>query len=356
MPDRPAPTMRTSTVRSSSPGTHAYQNKHHHGHAARTATIDRPCGYPIDSFSDAERSLLSAHCTNLDRPVFALINLPETLRAPCSRATRAIPARSGACCWMNSPATSRPCRRRERSARRGRPRGWLYERIFLGYGDDSVAQLGGAHVACEWVSNVLTKVLQRPRLAAYLEQSTRYIAYDSPDAGAAPPMLSLLPRCRSGTGYGRAMDELFGTYAAAMPRVIAWAADRYSPLAPRSPRPPTRAPEGQGTRPLARAAARRLAVAHGHLCERSDLRAADPAPARPPAARGTQLWAMILEELQAVMPSFLTRVQRPDRGGALGLLSRVPRAGRRALGEPAGIAGDRTRRSVRRSAARSPRR
>ena len=38
----------------------------------------------------------------------------------------------------------------------------------------------GAHVACEWVSNVLTKILQRGRLAAYLEQSTRYIPYDSP--------------------------------------------------------------------------------------------------------------------------------------------------------------------------------
>src|SRR3712207_3805739 len=59
----------------------------------------------------------------------------------------------------------------------------LYDRIFVGYGDDSVAQLGGAHVAAEWCSNVLTKILQRPRLAAYLEQSTRYIAYDAPMDG-----------------------------------------------------------------------------------------------------------------------------------------------------------------------------
>ena len=44
----------------------------------------------------------------------------------------------------------------------GRRAAELYERIFLGYGDDSVAQLGGAHVACEWVSNVMTKMLQRP--------------------------------------------------------------------------------------------------------------------------------------------------------------------------------------------------
>src|SRR5919201_1948328 len=55
----------------------------------------------------------------------------------------------------------------------------LYERVFLEYGDDSVAQLGGVHLACEQASNLLTKVLERSRLMAYLEQSTRYIAYDS---------------------------------------------------------------------------------------------------------------------------------------------------------------------------------
>ena len=68
----------------------------------------------------------------------------------------------------------------------------LYERVFIGYGDDSIAQVGGAHVACEWVSNVLTKVLQRGRLAAYLEQSTRYIPYDQPIEGMR--RLSLLLR------------------------------------------------------------------------------------------------------------------------------------------------------------------
>ena len=55
----------------------------------------------------------------------------------------------------------------------------LYERVFLEYGDDSVAQLGGVHLACEQASNVLTKILEWGRLMSYLEQSTRYIAYDS---------------------------------------------------------------------------------------------------------------------------------------------------------------------------------
>src|SRR3712207_6561033 len=95
----------------------------------------------------------------------------------------------------------------------------LYDRIFVGYGDDSVAQLGGAHVAAEWCSNVLTKILQRPRLAAYLEQSTRDIAYDAPMDGGGyryyrDPAL--------GPDYERAMDSLFGAYAEALPRVREW--------------------------------------------------------------------------------------------------------------------------------------
>ena len=54
----------------------------------------------------------------------------------------------------------------------------LYERVFTQYGDDSVAQLGSAHLACEQSSNILTKILEWGRIASYLEQSTRYIYYD----------------------------------------------------------------------------------------------------------------------------------------------------------------------------------
>src|SRR3970040_392207 len=31
----------------------------------------------------------------------------------------------------------------------------FYDRVLVGYGDDSVAQLGGAHLACENISNVV---------------------------------------------------------------------------------------------------------------------------------------------------------------------------------------------------------
>ena len=93
-------------------------------------------------------------------------------------------------------------------------------RVFDDYGDDSVAQLGGAHIACEWTSNVLTKILQRPRLGAYLEQSTRYIAYDAPMEGTS--QYRYFRDEALGPEYEQAMDALFATYSAALPKVVAW--------------------------------------------------------------------------------------------------------------------------------------
>src|SRR3954453_10666969 len=129
--------------------------------------------YPVESFTEDEKRLLEPHFTNLDRPVFALVNLPETVKgALFARYSRypgtlrrlfldefAADVAGNADAWDTEEQGSRAAK--------------LYETIFLGYGDDSVAQLGGMHVACEWTSNVLTKILQRPRLGAYLEQSTR---------------------------------------------------------------------------------------------------------------------------------------------------------------------------------------
>ena len=125
-------------------------------------------------------------------------------------------------------------RLRRRGGRAGRE---LYERIFIGYGDDSVAQLGGAHIACEWVSNVMTKMLQRGRLAAYLEQSTRYIAYDAPMAEGGGGYRYYRDGS-SGPEYEAAMDALFAIYSAALPP-RARPGPRSASRAPTaSPRPP----------------------------------------------------------------------------------------------------------------------
>src|SRR5438128_3904643 len=166
--------------------------------------------YPVESLTDAERDRLRPHVTNLDRPVFALVNLPETVKgalfARYSRYQGTLRR-----LFLEEFAGEVPPAAAQWDGREGERAAKLYERIFLGYGDDSVAQLGGAHIACEWVSNVLTKVLQRPRLGAYLEQSTRYIAYDQPMEGTSAYRYHR--DARLGAEYDRAMDSLFSTYA-----------------------------------------------------------------------------------------------------------------------------------------------
>jgi thymidylate synthase ThyX len=268
--------------------------------------------YPVETFTDEERELLAPHFTNLDRPVFALVNLPETVKgalfARYSRyqgtlrrlfldefAEDVAGATAGA--WDGAEG--------ERAAR-------LYERVFLGYGDDSVAQLGGAHVACEWVSNILTKILQRPRLGAYLEQSTRYIAYDAPMPGGG---YRYFRDGELGPQYAAAMDELFSIYSAALPRVTSWAAERF----PRGEDEPetahARAIKAKAL-DLLRGLLPAASLSHmgifatGQTYEQLVLHLlAHPLP------EARAYGQMILDEIKAVMPSFVARVERPERGG-----------------------------------------
>src|SRR5436305_7042478 len=273
---------------------------------------DPPVDYPVESFSQAERERLRPHFTNLDRPVFALVNLPETVKAALFARYSRYPGTLRRL-FLDEFADDLPPAAGLGEAAEGKRAAQLYERIFLGYGDDSVAQLGGAHVACEWVSNVLTKVLQRPRLGAYLEQSTRYIAYDGPMPDP-PGGYRYYRDVALGPAYERAMDGLFGIYSGALPRVCAWAEDEF----PRGDEPPAahaRAIKAKAL-DLLRGLLPASSLSHmgifatGQTYEQLILHLL-PHPL--PEAR--EYGWRILEELKAAVPSFLTRVELPDRGG-----------------------------------------
>jgi thymidylate synthase ThyX len=269
--------------------------------------------YPVESFTEDERALLSAHCSNLDRPVFALVNLPETLKGALFARYSRYPGTLRRL-LLDEFASDLPgpgaAVDREHGASRAAA---LYERIFLGYGDDSVAQLGGAHIACEWVSNVLTKILQRPRLAAYLEQSTRYIAYDAPMPGTGA--YRYYRDAELGPAYSRAMDELFVTYSAALPALVAWAEGEFPRSDDEAPAAHARALKAKAL-DLLRGLLPAASLSHmgifasGQTYEQLILHLlAHPLP------EARRYGAMILRELQTVMPSFVARVERPDRGG-----------------------------------------
>jgi thymidylate synthase ThyX len=269
--------------------------------------------YPVESFTEEERRRLSPHFTNLDRPVFALVNLPETVKGALFARYSRYPGTLRRLFLdefaADLPATGQPWDGDE-GARAAR----LYERIFVGYGDDSVAQLGGAHVACEWVSNVLTKVLQRPRLGAYLEQSTRYIAYDAP-MPEPPGGYRYYRDPELGPQYTSAMDALFRIYSDALPRVTAWANDEFPRADAEAPAAHARAIKAKAL-DLLRGLLPASSLSHmgifatGQTYEQLVLHLlAHPLPEAQAYGR------MIVAELKAVMPSFVSRVERPDRGG-----------------------------------------
>jgi thymidylate synthase ThyX len=270
-----------------------------------------PVRYPVEAFTEEERALLAPHFTNLDRPVFALTNLPETVKG----ALFARYSRWGGTLrrlYLDEFAAEMPGAERPFDGAEGERAAGLYERIFVGFGDDSIAQVGGAHLGCEWVSNILTKVLQRGRLAAYLEQSTRYIAYDQPvEPGGA---YRYYADSDLGPEYGATMDSLFRDYSSGLEQVLAWAEDRW----PRGDEPERawRSSIRAKALDLMRGLLPASTLSHvgifasGQAYEQLLLRLfASPLP------EARAFGEMILAELQQVIPSFVARIERPDRGG-----------------------------------------
>ena len=282
--------------------------------------------YPVEAFTDEEERRLRPHFTNLDKPVFALVNLPETVKGALFARYSRYPGTLRRLFLEEFADDVEAGAARAFDGAEGERARKLYERVFLGYGDDSVAQLGGAHLACEWVSNVLTKVLQRGRLAAYLEQSTRYIAYDSPIPGGGyrywrDPSL--------GPAYPEAMDFLFDTYAAALPRVQAWAAERF-PRADGEPEAAHARSIRAKSLDLLRGLLPAASLSHvgifatGQAYEGLVMRLLGS-----PLPEAREYGRLILGELQTVVPSFVTRIERPDRGGRwIDFLSERERAAR----------------------------
>jgi thymidylate synthase ThyX len=275
--------------------------------------------YATEDWTDDEAEILRRYVTNLDGPVFALVNLPEIVKgALFARYSRS--AKSLRRLFLdefvgdldvsgdhNIDATVGVARAEQ-----------LYDRVFLEYGDDSVAQLGGVHLACEQTSNLLTKVLEWGRLMAYMEQSTRYIAYDLRLANGRyryyrDPQILESPL---GARYVGEMDRMFDTYADLLPVMQAWFAKEF----PKGPgdsdfayRQSIRAKAFDALRGLLPAAATSNVGIYGtgQAYEALLLRMRAH-----PLAEARAYAELMLAELRKVIPSFLKRVDLPDRGGA----------------------------------------
>ncbi len=295
-----------------------------------------------EAFTPDERAALEPYFTNLDGPVFALVNLPETVKgalfARYSRSAKSLrrlfldefidqvagPPAPRQADSLVGPQRPTPLVRDD-ITQTGSPRTdtvgiaraeRLYARVFSEYGDDSVAQLGGVHLACEQVSNLLTKVLEWGRLMAYLEQSTRYVPYTARPGGRwkylVPPELepgALRDR------YVLTLDRAFEIYARWIEPMQEHFRRRYPNTAGDSEgvyRAAIRAKALDTLRGLLPAATQSNVGIYGtgQAYEALLLRMRAH-----PLGEARHYANLMLDELRKVVPAFLTRVDHPERGG-----------------------------------------
>ncbi len=271
--------------------------------------------FSTEPFSPEERALLEPHFSNLDGPVFALMNLPEVVKgalfARYSRTTKSL-RRLFLDEFANDVTAdgSMTSMGEERAER-------LYDRVFVEFGDDSVAQLGGVHLACEQASQLLCKALEWGRLAAYLEQSTRYMRYDDRPAGrwraTVPPEVA---GTQIGAAYESFLDTVFATYG----RMYEPMAEHYRARFPQQDGDSDfiygqsiLAKTCDSLRLLLPAGTRsNLGIyATGQAYEQLLMRLAAH-----PLAEMREYGQLMLVELRKVIPAFLKRVDVPERGVA----------------------------------------
>ena len=267
----------------------------------------------FENFTPEEREALGPYFTNLDGPVFALVNLPEVVKgALFARYSRS--AKSLRRLFLDEfldQVHSAPAGGEVGLARAEQ----LYDKVFLEYGDDSVAQLGVVHLACEHVSNVLTKILEWGRLMAYLEQSTRYVPYTDQMDGRwkyhVPRELHGTPQVKS---YTDTLDLAFETYT----RLFKPMQEHFRRLHPREEgdsafvyKNTIRAKALDSLRGLLPAATRANVGIYGtgQAYEALLLRMRAS-----PLLEVQDYAEAMLVELRKVVPAFLRRVDQEDRG------------------------------------------
>ncbi len=280
--------------------------------------------------SAEERARVAPYVTDPSGPVFALRGLPEAVKG-------ALFAR-----YSRSPNSVRRILLEEflsdhAAGSEALPAAWdaaggevgtdrareFFQRVLADYGDDSVAQLGGAHVAIEGASNVLTKVIEWGRLASYLEQSTRYVPYTERVDGrwkyVRPPGIAADPGLLA--RYEQVLDDAFVTYArlfdAVLDHLVARDGSGADDAAARRALRARALDAVRGLLPAATTA--NLGVyASGQAWEQLIIRLRAH-----PLGEAREVGDQVLAALRQVIPDFLTRVDRPDRGERMGAYRRA---------------------------------
>lgn len=263
---------------------------------------------------------MAAYVTDPDGPVYALLALPEAVKGALFARYSRSPASVRRLLldeFLPHPDDASPARSKE-APETGEARAReFFQRVLADYGDDSVAQLGGAHVAIEGVSNVLTKVIEWGRLASYLEQSTRYVPYTEMVDGrwkyVRPAGISAHPDLLA--RYEAVLDDAFATYARLFDAVLAHLVRQEGAADDAAVQRTLRARALDAVRGLLPAAttANLGVYASGQAWEQMVIRLRSH-----PLAEARAVGDQVLAALRQVIPDFLTRTDRADRGERMG--------------------------------------
>jgi thymidylate synthase ThyX len=209
----------------------------------------------------------------------------------------------------------------------------LIHRVVTAYGDDSVQQLIGLHLVVEDASNLLTKLLEWGRFAGYLEQSTRYIYYDQKDqAGNYKYFIPTNLDKKTKQEYIKIHDQIFGLYSKMVRELTDFVRQKNSePTDSREKAAwigATRAQACDAIRPVLPASTKSTVGIFGSAQAIESLilhlLSEELEEARETGSR-------ILSEARKVIPAFLERADKPDRGGAATAFRATARAAMREI-------------------------
>ncbi|MBI2175761.1 FAD-dependent thymidylate synthase [Candidatus Woesearchaeota archaeon] len=187
-----------------------------------------------DIFTEEERRILEPYFTNLDKPVFAFTSrVPEevvaVLFSKYSRSVHSIrrnfldlvkDPESGFKGILDSAGTSGSNDAFTAALAKARD---FFKRILVEYGDDSVGELGIAHVACEGVSQIAAKAIESARLSSPLEKSTRYVVFDK--GSYCKP--AAIMNSKFAADYAAVCDELFEAYSSGIEPTKAFVREKW---------------------------------------------------------------------------------------------------------------------------------
>ncbi len=189
-----------------------------------------------ENFSEEQKKTLSHFVSNVEGNVFVLKNLPEVVKgALFSRYSRSIFGLKTLLLKeflsldnidLTNTFFEKDFSLQDCSLKKAQD---FYQRVLDNFGDDSIGELGGAHVGVEYVSMLAAKILEDSRLGGSpLEKSTRYVYFDQKIKGQylyyRDPILMTSAFKEL---FLKTCDHLFDVYSSLIPEIVSLFEKKY---------------------------------------------------------------------------------------------------------------------------------